>query len=82
VLLVLLLGICGLLVSFWRSKNRVVAAGSNRSFWDYLLLWPVIFDQPARRERVARGERFLTTCELLGWAAVLLLIVLAVAFDW
>lgn len=82
VLLVLLLGIGGLIVSFWRSRNRVAAAGSNRSLRDYLLLWPVILNQPARRERVARGERFLTTRELLGGATVLLLIVLAVAFDW
>ena len=63
--LVLLLGMIAFLVAVLRSKKRV-QSGKPRPLLDYLLLWPPIFDQPARRERVAAGRRFLTTVSSLG----------------
>jgi hypothetical protein len=79
-LLALALGTCGLLIAFLRAKSR--ASGTKRPFWDYLLIWPLILDGPERKDRPARGGPLLTNCEIAGWLAVLLLIALAVAFDW
>jgi hypothetical protein len=63
--LVLLLGVFAFLVAVLRSKQRV-QSGKPRPLLDYLLLWPLILDQPSRRERVAAGGRFLTTGEFVG----------------
>ena len=79
-LIALVLGTCGLVVAFLRARSR--AGGTKRPFWDYLLIWPLVLDSPERRDRVARGGQLLTTREIVGWLAVLLLIAFAVAFDW
>ena len=79
-LLVVLLSLGALLIAVLRSKKRVQTSPSPRSLWDYLLVWPVVFDQPTRRERVARGGRFLTTGEVVGATVFLLVLILALIF--
>lgn len=78
-LLVLLLGAVAFLVAVLRSKRRV-QSGKPRPLLDYFLLWPLIFDQPARRERVASGGRFFTTGELVGVAVFVVVLVVGLAF--
>ena len=77
--LVLLLGTVAFLVAVLRSKRRV-QSGKPRPLLDYVLLWPLILDQPARRERVASGGRFFTTSELVGVAVFVVILVVGLAF--
>lgn len=77
--LVLLLGVVGLLVAVLRSKKRV-QSGEARPLLDYLLVWPLILDQPARRERLAAGGRFLTTGELVGIAIFVVILIIGLVF--
>ena len=77
--LVLLVGLVALAIAILRSKRRVQSATPTRSLWDYVFLWPLIFDQPARRERVSQGGRFLTTGETFGAIAFLVILIFALA---
>jgi hypothetical protein len=78
-ILVLLLGIVALLVALLRSKKRV-QSGKRRPVWDYFLLWPLIFDQPARRQRVAVGGRFFTNGELVAMVIFVVTLIIGLVF--
>jgi hypothetical protein len=77
--LVLLLGMVALLVAVLRSRRRL-QSGKSRPLLDYFLLWPLVLDQPARRERVAGGGRFFTTGELVGVAIFIVILIIGLAF--
>jgi hypothetical protein len=77
--LVVLLGVAAVIVAVLRSKRRV-QSGKPRPLLDYLLLWPLILDQPARRERVASGGRFLTIGELVGIVVFVVILIIGLAF--
>ena len=77
-ILAVLAALVALVVSISRAKKRIRTRHQTRSLWDYVLLWPLILDRPARRERVARGARFLTTRELIAGLILFLVMVLAV----
>ncbi len=76
-LLVLLFGAGSLVLAYRQSKKRVSAPGQSRSFLDYLLLWPLLFEKSSS---VDRSRRLLTNREIVGWIIVLLLIVIGVTF--
>jgi hypothetical protein len=76
-LLVILAGAGGLVLAYRQSKKRVSTRGTPRSFWDYLLVWPLLFESSAS---VDRSRRLLTTRELIGWLIVLALMVIGFAF--
>lgn len=48
----------------------------QRSWIDYLLLWPLILDA----NKTERGGKFLTTREWFGWATIALIIICAIIF--
>jgi hypothetical protein len=77
--LVVLFGLIVFIIAVLRSKRRV-QSGKSRPLLDYFLLWPLIFDQPARRERVAAGGRFFTTGELVGAAIFVVILIIGLAF--
>ena len=79
VLAIILLGLIALIVAILRTKKRIRGPQPTRSVWDTVLLWPLLLDQPARRERVARGGRFFTPRERIAGIALLVIGVLAVA---
>jgi hypothetical protein len=64
---VIAFGLTGVIVAIIRSKRHMQSAKPH-ALLDYFLLWPLILDQRARRERVAAGGRFLTTGEIVGTA--------------
>jgi hypothetical protein len=76
-LLVVIGGACALALAYRQSKKRVPTRGASRSFLDYLLLWPLLFESSSS---VDRSRRLLTTRELIGWLIVLVLIVLGLVF--
>jgi hypothetical protein len=76
-LLVVLAGACGLVLAYRQSKKRVTTRGASRSFLDYLLLWPLLFESSSS---VDRSRRLLTTRELIGWLIVLALMVVGFIF--
>jgi hypothetical protein len=77
--LVLLLGTVAFLVAVLRSKRRVQSE-KPRPLWDYFLLWPLVFDQPARRERVAGGGRYFTTGEVVGAVIFVVILIIGLAY--
>jgi hypothetical protein len=77
--LVILIGVIAFAVAVQRSKKRV-ASPSARSLLDYLLLWPLFFDQPARRERVSAGGGFFTKGELVGVAVFVVILIIGLVF--
>ena len=74
--LVILLGGGSLTVALVHSKRRVREAKS-RSLWDYFLFWPLILEQPARRERVESGGHFFTIPELVATAVLGVVLLIA-----
>jgi hypothetical protein len=78
VLAVALLGIAGLVVSYYRARSSMTEDEAKRSIWDYLLVWPLIL----RRDWTSRGGKILSTRESIGWGIVVILIVAAVVFGW
>ena len=77
--LVALLGLGGLAVVLVRSLRHMRSAKS-RNIWDYVFVWPLILDQPARRERVAAGGRFFTARELVGTTIFVGVLVIGLIF--
>jgi uncharacterized membrane protein len=76
-LIVVIGGACGLALAYRQSKKRVSTRGAPRSFLDYLLLWPLLFESSSS---VDRSRRLLTTRELIGWLIVLVLVVVGLVF--
>ncbi len=59
------------------SKRRVASGSGSRSWLDYLLLWPLLFEASSS---VNRSQRLLTNREIIGWLIVVLLMVVVMAF--
>ncbi|MBB6092371.1 hypothetical protein HNQ60_001217 [Povalibacter uvarum] len=59
-----------------RSGNEAQKERVRRPWHHYLLLWPIVLDKDKHR----RNGRLFTAREWVGWAIVVLVIVLAVAF--
>jgi hypothetical protein len=77
VILVLVLGAGVLALAYRQSKRRVSTDAQSRSWLDYLLLWPLLFDKSSS---VDRSRRLLTNREIMGWFIVVLLMIIAVVF--
>lgn len=78
---VAVLGILGLWVALYRSKRRLQSVKSpQRSILDYLLLWPLVLDQPSRRDRVATGGRMFTAGEAIGAGIFVVILILGFIF--
>ena len=75
VLLATLLGIAGLAASWCRASYSMHANKKKHSFWDYLLLWPLIL----KRDSTAHGS---TARVLVGWGIVIILVIAAIVFRW
>jgi hypothetical protein len=74
-------GIVGLFVALYRSKRRLHSSESPpRTILDYLLLWPLVLDQPARRDRVATGGQMFTTGEKIGAGVFVAILVVGFIF--
>jgi len=76
-LLAILVGSIGLALAYHRSRNRVSTRGEDRSWLDYVLLWPLLFESSPI---VDRSRRLLTNRELIGWLIVAALIVVGMVF--
>jgi hypothetical protein len=79
IFLAVLVGVGGLIAVFGRSRQRLRDNG-RRSLLDYLLIWPLLFRNTG--DKAERGGRVLTNREIVGWLVVIVLIVLAVTFNW
>ena len=73
-ILVLVLGAGVLALAYRQSKRRVSKDGLSRSWLDYLLLWPLLFEKSSS---VDRSRRLLTNREIIGWLIVVVLMVVA-----
>lgn len=76
-LLAVIVGACGLVLAYRQSSKRASTRGERRSFLDYLLLWPLLFESSSS---VDRSRRLLTARELVGWLLVLAVIVVGLVF--
>ena len=76
-MLVLVLGAGALALAYRQSKKRVSTDGQSRSWLDYLLLWPLLFEKSSSADR---PRRLLTNREVVGWLIVVLLIVVGLVF--
>jgi hypothetical protein len=81
-LLPISVGIGGLLVAIRRSRKRVVAKSRMRPLSDYILLWPLLFRGSSNDQSESRGRHLFSSRELIGWALVLMLMALAIVFEW
>ena len=75
-LIVIATGLTGLAIAFSRSQRRRAEGASRRSAWDYILLWPLLFDQ-GRRDS---GGSLFSRREAAGWFVVLALMLAAIVF--
>jgi hypothetical protein len=78
VLLAALLGIAGLVASYYRAQSSITEHKTKQSKWDYLLVWPLIL----KRRSPTTGRKILSVREFIGWGVVFILIVAAVVFRW
>jgi hypothetical protein len=76
-LLVVLACACGLALAYRESKMRMSVRGTPGRLWDYVLLWPLLFESSAS---VVRSRRLLTARELIGWLIVLALMAIGFVF--
>jgi len=76
-LLIVVLGVGVLTFVYRQSKKRVSPDSPSRSWLDYLLLWPLLFEKSSS---VDRSRRLLTNREIMGWLIVVLLMIIAVVF--
>jgi hypothetical protein len=76
-LLVILIGAFGLVIAYRRSKQRVSLRDGDRSWLDYVLLWPLLFESSSK---IDRSRRLFTTRELIGWGIVAALILIGMVF--
>ena len=82
VALALLIGIGGFVAAFARSKRRLRTRGERHVFWDYLLVWLLLFDKSPGAAKGKGGERLPANREIVGWLIVVALIVLLMVFRW
>jgi hypothetical protein len=73
-LLALALGAAVLVLAYRQSKRRVSTDGQSRSWFDYLLLWPLLLEKSSS---VDRSRRLLTNREMAGWLIVVVLMIVA-----
>lgn len=78
-LLFVSLGVAFVIFAVVRSKKRLQSAEPH-TLLDYFLLWPLIFDQPARRERMAVGGRFFTIGEIIGAIFFVAILIVGMVF--
>lgn len=57
-------------------QTRRAKHAQQRSWIDYMLLWPLILDA----NKTERDGKFRTKREWIGWSAVALLIICAITF--
>ncbi len=76
-LLAVIVGACGLVLAYRQSKRRASTRGEPRSFLDYLLIWPLLFESSSS---VDRSRRLLIARELVALLLVLALIVIGLVF--
>jgi hypothetical protein len=77
----ILVGLGGLFAAYYRAEKYVRSEDQSPSVWDYVLLWPFLFNKKSA-DLASRQRRLLTTREIAGWLIVLLLIVVATVFGW
>jgi hypothetical protein len=75
VLLVAILGIAGLVTSYFRAQRSLIEKTTKHATWDYLLVWPLVI----KRNSTQRGNIGRV---LVGWGIVIILLVVAVVFRW
>jgi hypothetical protein len=69
--LALVIGLGGLFASYCRTQSRISSKDQSRSMWDYLLLWPLLFNRGSAVTADPKRDRVLTTRAILGWLVVL-----------
>jgi hypothetical protein len=79
--LAILIGLSGLVAAYFRAQRYVRSEDQGPSVWDYVLLWPLLFNKTSA-DLASRQRRLLTTREIVGWLIVLVLIVVAMALGW
>jgi hypothetical protein len=77
--LTILIGLSGLFASYYRAKKYARSEDQSPSVWDYVLLWPVLFNKTSADTGI-RQRRLLTIREIVGWLIVLALIFVAILF--
>jgi uncharacterized protein YneF (UPF0154 family) len=82
VILVILIGLSGLFAAYYRAQRYMRSEDKNHPVWDYVLLWPLLFNKTSVNPPTPRRNRLLTTREIVGWVVVVLLIVVAIIFGW
>ena len=63
-------------VALYLFQTRRAKHAQQRSWLDYLLLWPLILDA----NKNERDGKFLTKREWFGWAAVAFIVICAIIF--
>jgi hypothetical protein len=79
--LTILIGLSGLFAGYYRAQKYVRSEDQGPSVWDYVLLWPLLFNKRSS-DPSSRQRRLLTTREIVGWFVVLSLIVGAILLGW
>jgi hypothetical protein len=79
--LTIVIGLSGLFAAYYRAQKYVRSEDQSPSVWDYVLLWPLLFNKTSA-DTASRQRRLLTTREIVGWLIVLVLIVVAILFGW
>jgi hypothetical protein len=82
VILVILIGLSSLFAAYYRAQRYPRSEDKSHSVWDYVLLWPLLFNKTSANPATPRRNRFLTTREIVGWVVVVLLMVVAIIFGW
>lgn len=75
-LITIAIGLAGLVIALSRSKERRAEGANRRSAWDYILLWPLLFDRGRRKS----GGSLFSRREAAGWIIVLALMLAAIVF--
>ena len=79
--LTILIGLSGLFAAYYRAHKYMRSEGQSPPVWDYVLLWPLLFNKTSANAASCH-RRLLTTREIAGWLVVLILIVTAILFGW
>ena len=75
-LIVIAIGFAGLVIALSRSQQKRTQGAVRRSALDYILLWPLLFDEGRRK---SNGSLF-SRREAAGWIIFLALMLAAILF--